>query len=144
MDSFGHRYFHGPASYLMGLVLSELGLTTRFDKPGTLQRMSMELISKVDLEEAWLAGADAMRLALTGETDKMVTLLRESGPNGEYSCKTGVTTLERIANLERKMPENFLNAEGNFVTPAYLDYARPLVGELPPAYFRLDRKSIAR
>lgn len=142
VDSFGHRYFHGPANYLMSLTMSELGLTARFDKPGTLQRMSMLCASEVDLDEAWLAGAEAMRLALSGETDKMVTLLRETGPQGEYQCKTGVTTLERIANLERKMPENYLNAEGNFVTQAFLDYAQPLIGDLPQPYLRLNRSAL--
>ena len=142
VDSFGHRYFHGPASYLMSLVMRELGLTARYDKPGTLQRMSMLCISEVDLEEAWLAGAEAMRRALAGETDKMVTLLRESGPNGEYLCRTGVTSLERIANFERTMPGGYLNAEGNFVTPAFLDYLRPLVGDLPSRYFRLNRAAV--
>ncbi|MEI6042884.1 MAG: 6-phosphofructokinase [Chloroflexota bacterium] len=144
VDSFGHRYFHGPANYFMSLVMSELGLTARFDKPGTLQRMSMSCASEVDLEEAWLVGAEALRLAVAGETDKMVTLLREKGSNGEYSCKTGVTSLERIANFERKMPEGYLNAEGNFVTQAFLDYARPLIGELPPVHFRLDRKALVK
>jgi 6-phosphofructokinase 1 len=144
VDSFGHRYFHGPANYLMGLVINELGLTARFDKPGTLQRMSMLCASEVDLNEAWLVGAEALRLAVAGENDKMVTLLRETGPEGEYSCKTGVTSLERIANFERKMPEGYINAEGNFVTQAFLDYARPLIGELPPSYFRLDREAVVK
>ncbi len=142
VDSFGHRYFHGPANYLTTLIMSELNLTARFDKPGTLQRMSMLCVSEVDLDEAWQAGAEAMRRALAGESDKMVTLLRESGPQGEYACGYGVTSLERIANIERKMPEGFLNEAGNFVTPAFLDYLRPLVGPLPPAYLRLDRQKI--
>lgn len=144
VDSFGHRYFHGPANYLASLVMGELGLTARFDKPGTLQRMSMLCISEVDLDEAWLAGAEATRRALSGETDQMVTLLRETGLNGEYRCTTGVTSLERIANLERKMPEGYLNLEGNFVTSAFLDYARPLVGELPPPYLRLERSAVIK
>jgi 6-phosphofructokinase 1 len=142
VDSFGHRYFHGPANYLSTLVMSEMGLTARFDKPGTLQRMSMLCASEVDLDEAWLAGVEAARRAIAGESGQMVTLLRETGPEGEYRCTTGVTSLERVANLERKMPENYLNTEGNFVTQAFLDYARPLIGALPPRYLRLDRSNL--
>jgi 6-phosphofructokinase 1 len=29
------------------------------------------------------------------------------------------------------MPDAFISDEGNDVTPAFLDYARPLVGDLP-------------
>lgn len=139
VDSFGHKYYHGPAAYLMGLVISELGLTARFDKPGTLQRMSMQCISEVDLEEAWQAGAEAVRRAAVGENDVMITLLRESDAEGNYRCAFGSTALKNIANTEHKMPTNYLNEAGNFVTPAFIEYAKPLIGELPPAYFNFER-----
>ncbi len=141
IDSFGHRYFHGPANFLATLVMKELGLTTRFDKPGTLQRMSMLCASEIDLAEAWEVGAQAMRQALAGNSGKMVTLLRETGPAGEYCFKMGETTLERVANIERKMPPEYLNEAGNFVTSQFLDYLRPLVGQLPEPYLRLNRTS---
>lgn len=142
VDSFGHKYYTGPANYLTNLVMRELGLTARFDKPGTLQRMSMTCISEVDLEEAYMVGQAAAQRVLNGETDKMITLLRENGPNGEYRCVTGTTSLLNIANSERKMPENYINREGNFVTQAYLDYARPLIGDGLPEYFHFNRQSL--
>jgi ATP-dependent phosphofructokinase / diphosphate-dependent phosphofructokinase len=139
IDSFGHKYFHGPAGYLMGQVISQLGLTARFDKPGTLQRMSMTCISEVDLEEAWQAGATAARLAIAGQTDLMVTLLRATDPQGGYLCEYGTTPLGNIANTEHKMPRDYLNEKGNFVTPTFFEYALPLIGELPQPYFKFNR-----
>jgi 6-phosphofructokinase 1 len=142
VDSFGHKYFPGPANFLTGLVMKELGLTSRYDKPGTLQRMSMRCISEVDLEEAWQVGAEATRRALSGETGLMVTLLRDTGPGGEYRMKMGVTPLERIAHNEHKMPAHFLNEAGNFVTQAYIDYALPLIGGSLQDYLYLEARTV--
>jgi 6-phosphofructokinase 1 len=141
VDSFGHKYFHGPAHYLMGLVIKELGLTARYDKPGTLQRMSMLCSSEVDLNEAWEAGAEAARRAIGGETGLMVTLLRGQDDKGGYKCNYGVTALENIANTEHKMPESYINRAGNFVTPDFIEYALPLIGGPLPRYLKLDRVS---
>jgi hypothetical protein len=35
------------------------------------------------------------------------------------------------------MPDNYINAEGSFVTPECIEYLRPLIGELPE-YVRLN------
>ncbi len=144
VDSFGHKYYHGPAHYLMGLIIKELGITARYDKPGTLQRMSMLCASPVDLDEAWEAGATAARRAIGGETGLMVTLLRGQGEAGGYKCEYGVTALENIANTEHKMPESFINAAGNFVTEGFIEYARPLIGGPLPQYLKLDRLAVVK
>lgn len=144
VDTFGHKYYTGPANYLANLVMRELGLTSRFDKPGTLQRMSMLCVSETDLEEAYMVGQAATQRVLAGESDKMITLLRESGSQGEYRCITGTTPLLNIANSERKMPAHYINQEGNFVTQAFLDYARPLVGGPLPEYFRFGRQQLIK
>lgn len=144
VDSFGHKYFHGPGNYLMGLVIKELGITARYDKPGTLQRMSMLCASEVDLDEAWQAGAEAVKRAVGGETDLMITLLRAAGPNGDnkYRCEFGTTALTNIANTEHKMPAEYINPAGNFVTQAFIDYALPLIGGPIPRHFKLDRHAV--
>ncbi|MBN9388248.1 MAG: 6-phosphofructokinase [Chloroflexi bacterium] len=144
VDSFGHKYYHGPAHYLMGLIIKELGITARYDKPGTIQRMSMLCASPVDLDEAWEAGAVAARRAIGGETGLMVTLLRGQDENGGYKCEYGVTALENIANTEHKMPVSYINAAGNFVTQDFIDYALPLIGGPIPAYLKLDRAALVK
>ena len=71
----------------------------------------------------------------------MVTLVRES--NQPYRCTTGLAPLAKVAQAERKVPPEFINREGNFVTEAFLHYLRPLVGSLPQ-YARLEMHRVAK
>ena len=137
VDPFGHGYFESPAAYLCRMVTTELGLRARFDKPGTIQRMSMDLASSVDLDEAYLVGQMAVRYAVEGRGDEMVVLVREPGP--EYRCSAGSMPLARIANTEKLFPPEYLNSRRNFVTPAFLEYARPLIGGPLRSYARLAK-----
>ncbi|MDO8673563.1 MAG: 6-phosphofructokinase [Dehalococcoidia bacterium] len=137
IDAFGHPYHEGPAGYLCRLVDQQLGLRARYDKPGTAQRMAMSHVSETDLEEAYLLGKMAVDYAVAGESDKMVILLRE--PGEIYRCSTGLADLETIANSERTLPADYINAAGNFVTEAFLNYARPLIGGPLPDYGRLSK-----
>ncbi|MBI2864649.1 MAG: 6-phosphofructokinase [Chloroflexi bacterium] len=137
VDSFGHAYHEGPASYLCRLVDQQLGLKARYDKPGTIQRMDMSHVSETDLEEAYLLGKAAVEYAVAGESDKMVILVREQGD--VYRCTTGLADLEAIANSERRLPPDYINPAGNFVTEAFLTYARPLIGSPLPDYGRLRK-----
>ncbi len=131
LDSFGHRYGAMPARYLCLRIREELGLRARFDHPGTLQRVSMAVASEVDLDEAYRAGQAAVRAALAGSTDIIVTLVRAS--QEPYRCEMATAPLEAVANTERSLPDEFINAERNHVAPAFLEYARPLIGcPLPP------------
>jgi ATP-dependent phosphofructokinase / diphosphate-dependent phosphofructokinase len=135
VDAFGHHLLSGAAQYLVSLVIAELGLRARFDKPGDLQRMSSLAVSDVDRTEAELVGRAAVKAALAGETDKMVTLVRI--PGDEYRCETGLTDLAGIANVTRQLPPAFLSAAGTGVTEAFRTYALPLLGAPLPRYTRL-------
>ncbi|MCL5074620.1 MAG: 6-phosphofructokinase [Chloroflexi bacterium] len=141
-DAFGHPYIVGVASRLCRLVTDELGLCARWDKPGTIQRMSMTCVSSIDLEEAYLTGQMAVRYALEGHTDRMVTLMREPGP--AYCCTTALADLAEVANSERPLPDAYLNAEENFVTSAFVAYAQPLLGSPLPQYVRLRKFCLPR
>jgi len=135
-DRFGHPLIRGTADALCRLVQTELGLRARYDKPGSLQRMSMLCASSTDLQEAEAVGRAAVRLALAGETDRMVTLERTS--NDPYTCVTGSTPLKNVANQQFLLPGAFLNADGRGVTDEFRSYAMPLVGPEPlPVYARL-------
>jgi len=140
-DAFGHPRLEGAAQRLCRLIRERLDLRARFDKPGTLQRVSALCASPVDQEEAYMVGVAAVRAALAGETDKMVTLIRVS--KEPYRCRTGLAPLAAIANAERHMPDHFLNQEGNFVTEAFLAYARPLLGGPLPRYVRLRGEAVS-
>lgn len=134
-DAFGRGQLGGVSTLLAELVASELGLKSRTDKPGTMQRACMSLASSVDLEEAYLVGKAGVMAAVSGETGKMITLERE--PDPAYAVTTGLIAVDDVAGKERPLPDAYLNEAGNFVTSAFLDYARPLIGAPLPEYVRL-------
>ena len=141
-DAFGHPELGGLGQYLVDLAMSELHLKARLDKPGTMQRSAGLFISTVDAAEAAMVGATAVRHAVGGTSAYMVTLERCAEP--AYSCTTGLVPLQDVANQEKLMPRDFINAEGNQVTQTFKDYARPLLGGPLPAYVTLAGHSVPR
>jgi len=135
-DQFGHKQLGGVADFLCDAIATNLKIKARFDKPGTIQRMSMLAASQVDLDEAVMVGRAAVQAMAQGVTGQMITLVRES--NSPYQCATGLAPLEAVAHAEKPVPDEFINKEGNFVTDAFLDYAKPLLGGPLPPYIRLD------
>jgi len=143
-DAFGHVQLSGVGDVLKNLVESEIGIKARCNTLGTTQRSAMHFASKTDADEAYMCGVEAVRMALSGKTGVMVTLERES--NSPYKCVTGEAPLSGVANVEKKLPVEWINANHNYVTDEFIEYARPLImGEvdLPmkdglPDYVRLD------
>jgi ATP-dependent phosphofructokinase / diphosphate-dependent phosphofructokinase len=135
VDRFGHPILTGVGEVLARLVTARLGVKARVARPGTLQRSSAALVSPVDLAEAREAGRWAARHLAAGESGGMVALARPD--MGAYRCEYGVVALERVANRERRLPARYLEPDGAGVTPAFLEYAVPLLGPAPPAGFRL-------
>jgi 6-phosphofructokinase 1 len=76
-----------------------------------------------DRREAYECGRAAVLAALAGETDVMVALHRDS--------TTFLTPLDTVARQERSLPQEWIAADGNNVTAEFLEYARPLIGEIP-------------
>ena len=141
-DSFGHKQHGGVGDFLCDVIKNKIQLKARCDKPATIQRVSMISASSVDLAEAYQVGVVAVREAVAGKTDFMVTLVRQPGKT--YSCTTGLATLVDAANKEKKLPDHFINPEGNGLTEAFLDYARPLIGGPLPRYARLKKRLVKR
>ncbi len=141
-DKFGHAQLGGVADYLTNLVSANLKLKARCDKPGTIQRVSMICASKTDLEEAYRVGQVAASKAVEGESDKMVTLVRRG--NEPYECETGLVELEKVALRTKKVPDEFISKESNFVSEEFLEYARPLIGGPLPEYAHLKRRMVEK
>lgn len=141
-DAFGHQRLTGASVFLCNKIVRELNLKARWDKPGTIQRVSSTNLSRVDLAEAHLVGREAVRQAVAGESDRMVILVRRDG--SEYSVTTALAPLEAIANKEKLLPDEFIAPEGNFVTPAFVRYARPLIGGPLPRHARLKKHIIPK
>jgi 6-phosphofructokinase len=124
-DSFGHVQLGGLAGTLKDLVEKETGIKARCNIPGTTQRSAMHLASRTDAEEAYMVGAEAVRLAAAGKSGLMVTLVRK-GNNG-YRCLPGSIELHKVANVEKKVPLEWITPDANYVTPEFLKYVAPLV-----------------
>jgi len=133
-DGFGHARLVGAAERMGDVISDSLGLKVRVNKPGSLQRSAGECVSPVDWDEAYLVGKVAVSRAVDGARDMMVTLLRK--PGTAYACATGLAPLADIAHAERRLPAEFLNEDGQ-ISPAFADYARPLIGGPLPTYARL-------
>jgi 6-phosphofructokinase 1 len=69
-------------------------------------------------------------------------LVRE--PGDSYRCSTGLAPLAKVANALKALPDEYIHSEGNFVTEAFLKYARPLIGDPLPIYTRLRQVPIER
>jgi 6-phosphofructokinase 1 len=108
------------------MIADKLKLKARFDKPGTIQRVSMVCASEVDLKEAYEVGKRAVKEALGEKSGFMITLVRE--PGDKYKCSTGTIALSRVANRVKTLPNSFINQAGNDVTRRFTDWLRPLLG----------------
>ena len=139
-DAFHHPLLSGAAQYLVELVKREMSVRARFDKPGDLQRMAATSVSPVDRDEAYLVGKAGVQALLSGESDKMITLHRHNTP--AYHCTTGLTALERVANAQRLLPVDYLDASKTMVTQAFYDYALPLIGEPLTTYPRIKQVKV--
>ena len=75
-DGFERRLSGNLGHTLAQILIRELNLNARSEKPGLLGRSSMAFISEVDWQEAYRCGQAAVRVALDGCTDAMVSLER--------------------------------------------------------------------
>ena len=92
---------------------------------GLIQRCATHIASETDVQEAYMAGEEAFKAAEAGETDKMIAF--ERGPGPEYSCHTKLVDLVEVANVEKKVPREWINEAGNGVLQPFIDYALPLI-----------------
>lgn len=102
----------------------------RADTLGYLQRSFPGIASEVDSFEARLVGAAAVHAAVEDEISRGSVVIRRK-PTKRYDIVLDVVPLRKVAKKTRSMPSEFIHRSGHDVTQAFLDYARPLVGDLP-------------
>lgn len=125
-DAFGHAQLGGAGDYLKSLVEQHLpAVKARVARLGIAQRAAAHGGSKTDADEAFLAGQAAVKAAINGETDMMVTLVR--GDSDHYTCETGLAPLSDIANGVKKLPREWINEDGVSMNFQFLRYAQPLI-----------------
>ena len=125
-DGFGHAQLGGLASMLAELVKEKTGAKVRGIELSLLQRCGAHLASQTDIDESFMAGKAAVENAVAGLSDKMVGFERAC-EGGKYVCKTKLFDLMDVANTEKKVPLEWINAEHNGVEQAFIDYALPLI-----------------
>ena len=133
IDSFGHYQLGGVAPTLCTMIKQELGYKYHYAVADYLQRSARHIASRVDVEQAYAVGKAAVELAVTGKNAVMPAITRES--NTPYRWAIKETPLEDVANLERKMPLEFISDDGFAITRSCRDYLEPLIeGEEYPPY----------
>ncbi len=131
VDAFGHKQLTGTSRYLAGRISKEMGCKTRAIEFNSLQRCASHIVGRVDITEAFQVGGAAVKAAFEGETGKMIILKRVS--DDPYICVTDIYDVHKIANIEKKVPREWINEEGDFVTQEFVNYVRPLIqAELTP------------
>ncbi len=125
VDAFGHKQLSGTARYLASLVSEEFGCKTRAVELASLQRCAAHLASSVDVTEAYEVGAAAVRAAYNGSTGMVVTLERISSE--PYVCTTGLHDVSNIANVEKKVPLEWIINDATYVSDDLIRYILPLV-----------------
>lgn len=126
VDAFGHKQMGGTASVLADLLKNRLNVKVRPIEFSLLQRCAQHLASAIDVEEAFNAGAEAVKAACEGVTDYMIGFKRVM-KNGKYTCEYIRIPLEEVANAEKKVPLEWITKDGTGLTQAYVDYALPLI-----------------
>jgi len=144
-DKFQNIEFGAMGGVSSAMVLHRMACN-KFDFRGefqvveSLQMCGADRVSEVDVDEAYRCGVEAVKLAAEGKTGLMVTLVRDDSP--EYHCSIGTIELEKAAEGAKPMPDEFIAPSGSMVTQAFIDYIKPLVGELP-RYYNLDFNKVS-
>lgn len=134
VDAHGNVQLSGTGALgdlLAGFVKNELKIgRVRADTFGYLQRSFPSLCSDVDVKEAYQVGALAVKYATSGKLGSgSVSIQRKKSK--KYEVYFEPVELLKVAKHTKSMPAKFINKQGNNVTKAFIEYAKPLVSKLP-------------
>ena len=125
-DGFGHAQLGGLAARLADVVKVATGAKVRPIELSLLQRCAAHCASGTDMAESFMSGKVAVESAVSGTTDKMVGFECTRDANG-YHCEPKLFDLSLVANTEKKLPLEWINAEGNGINQGFIDYCLPLI-----------------
>lgn len=132
-DAFGHTQLGGVAPLLADLIKNRLGHKYHYAIADYLMRAARHIASGTDLEQSYAVGRAAVEYALQGKSGVMVTIERQS--DAPYEWTTGEAPLDQVANVEKKMPREFISEDGFHITEAARRYMKPLIAsEAYPPY----------
>lgn len=132
-DAFGHVLHSGTGKLLESLVFKEFQCKVRSIELNVLQRCAMHIGSKTDLNESFVVGQKAVEASLEGKTGQMMGFKRLS--DTPYTIAYVSTDVETVANLEQRIPTDWIHPDGNDITEALYQYLLPLIqGEVHVPY----------
>ncbi len=132
-DAFGHAQLGGAGPAVAGIIRDALGLKYHWAVADYLQRAARHVASKTDVEQAYAVGKAAVELALAGQNSVMPAIVRKS--SRPYVWAVGMAHLYDVANVEKKMPRDYISEDGFGITAACREYLSPLIqGEDYPPY----------
>jgi ATP-dependent phosphofructokinase / diphosphate-dependent phosphofructokinase len=132
-DQFGHIQLGGVAATLANLINKNLKFKTHWAVADYLQRSARHIASKVDVEQAYALGEAAVEMALSGMNAVMPIIVRTS--NQPYTWEIKTANLSEVANIEKKLPYDFITDDGFNITNKCREYILPLIqGEDYPLY----------
>ena len=128
------------AMNLHKLIAKETGWRGEFQIVESLAMCAIDRASKVDLDEAYRCGVEAVKLAEKGKTGLMVTIERKSSK--PYRVAYGSAPLSKVAVDAKPMPDDFMEADGMFPSKKFVSYITPLLNA--PADFSVFRRVKAK
>jgi 6-phosphofructokinase 1 len=132
-DAFGHTQLGGVAPVVANMVREAHGYKYHWAVADYLQRAARHIASRVDVAQAYAVGKAAVQLALKGVNAVMPTIVRKS--SRPYRWGIGHVALAEVANKEKKVPREYIRADGWGITEACRTYLEPLIaGEAYPPY----------
>lgn len=126
LDAFGHKIMSGTGQFLARYLGEALGVKARGIEISTLQRSAAHLASAQDIEEAFAAGAEAVRAAAEGRTAEM-SVIRRISDGDAYKYTIDTADIKCIANAEKTIPDEWIINDGTYVSEDFIRYARPLI-----------------
>ena len=145
LDAFGHKIMSGTGQFLAQYLGKSLNVKSRGIELNTPQRCAAHIASRQDLEESFDCGSKAVEAAKSGESGKMMVIVRDE--TQEYSYHIEAASIEGIANFEKKVPLDWIINDGSYVSDEFIKYCRPLIcGDVHivkknglPVHFRIDK-----
>ncbi|HEX3603093.1 MAG TPA: 6-phosphofructokinase [Steroidobacteraceae bacterium] len=125
-DAFGHAQLGGVGPVVAQMTQQAFGYKFHWAVADYLQRSARHVASKVDVDQAYAVGKAAVTLALKGKNAVMPVIVRKSSK--PYRWSVGEAPLSAIANQEKKLPREFITADGFGITAACRRYLLPLIG----------------
>ena len=125
VDAFGHTQLGGVAPALATMVSSKLGHKNHWAVADYLQRSARHLSSQTDLDHAYAVGKEAVEYAAAGHNAVMPAIIR--GDGDDYSWKLEMAPLEKVANVEKFLPPEYISKDGYGITEACRKYLTPLI-----------------